>query len=114
MDLVSDASATEAMIQATVQAETCKGTAMLSSDWQSTLADVTVHPSLQTDDLDGECRQKPQSSREGNRSEHFQREYVECELTNCYKKNVKPVKTIPPLAAIKLDSIYLTDRIESL
>lgn len=87
---------------------------MVSNEWQSMLDDVIVRPSFPHDDMDGNGWSKARPIREGSQTDVHQKENVHCQPMICFKKNLKPIKTIPPPAAIKLESIYLTDHIASL
>jgi len=108
MDGGSDASATEAMIWATLMAEKAWENTMLFEGWQSTLDDVVVKPSLHGADREREgwsSRRRDNSQKEDK---------VIHEHMNRYNKSRNPVKTTSPPSAIKLENIHLTERIESL
>lgn len=119
MDPALDTSITEAMILATIQAENCHSSAMLSNDWHAKLEDMVVHLSSPSKDVDSGGLSMSAKSRKGKQKlvqqkDFWQKKNADFETSNGYNKNTKPVKTSSPLAAIKLDSIFLTDHIESL
>jgi len=93
----SDVSVTEAMIQVSIQDEKEWGAATLSEGWKSTLDDMVIQSSMPDTDKDRDQSQK-----------------VLHEHANRYNKAWNPVKTTPPYATLKLDSVHLTEHIESL
>jgi len=87
MDCGSDASDTEAMILAEIQAEKEWGDATLSGGWKSTLDDVVIKPSMPVADGDREGLQRKQPFREVNRkSVSQQKDKVMREYTSHYNK----------------------------
>lgn len=91
MEILSDVSATSAMVRATIEAESNHRNSITPCDWQSSLANLLIpHAS--------------QSARE---------EGVRPDISRCKFKQ-RPIKSIPLPSAITLDNVYLSDRITSL
>lgn len=112
MELLFDTSSMEAMVQATIQAEAVHENAKLSNDWQSTLEDLLIRPSVPQDDLVGFDRPKEGPSRISslNKIDYTGKAWDE----DLYQKIHKPIKIVPPPTAIKIDSSHLAERIASL
>lgn len=112
MDFPSDSSATEAMIQAATNAESAHVKARLSSDWQSTLGDMLIRPSVPQVDVDVCVGKKGEPSRSYNRkgNENSRKDLDEVS----FQKFQKPIKTVLPPADIRINSHHLVERINSL
>lgn len=109
MEGTSDAIATEDLNKATEEVERAWGEASLEGDWKTTLNDLVVKPSTQNDFL---RKTNPSSQK---KAEATQEDWRFKGIFFCYNKARNPVKTTPPPPpAIRIDSVHLNDRIESL
>lgn len=93
----SNVSAMEAMIRATIQAEKVWGSENSKGGWKSMLDDVVFQSTRHVDDKDRAWSHK-----------------VLHEEAKRYNNARILVKTTPPPAALKFDSVHLSDQIDSL
>lgn len=92
MEILSDVSASSALVWATIEAEKAFGGVSYQKDWQSKVENIIIPPfSMTVRDI------------EGGKDDFLQR-----------RKKQQPLKTIPPPSACNLDNAFLADRITSL
>ena len=107
---MTDTSDLEAMIQGAIQAELAQKSARGDSEWHSTLEEMLIHLSVPQNDRRGLLKEKCLISNNNLGKDITQKSWQEAS----YKGNNKLVKTIPPPAAIIINSSHLSERIESL
>jgi len=92
MEILSDVSASSALVWATIEAEKAFGGVTCQKDWQSEMENIVIPPStMTTRDIEGG-------------GDDFSRR----------TKKQLPLKTIPPPSTCNIDSAFLADRITSL
>lgn len=94
MDLQSDSSTTEAMIQAATLVESAHAKARMSSDWQSTLGDLLIGPLVPQVVVNDCVRHKGEPSRSFSRkgNDNFRKDLD----VGSSQKIQKLVKAVPP------------------